>query len=145
MTETSRRWEPIPDGDFTVPAKPARGLWTPVLNYVTGPVILRVTATGTWQPIDWLRDCGPDGFPHWAFGRDFLLWKKAPLGALIAKIGGSVAGVDDSSDIFLVGAQAVLTLEKSTGPLYLTINDAPSAFDDNLGEVGVVIERAQEP
>jgi hypothetical protein len=141
MIETQRDWDQTKTG-IAVPAKPAQALWTPVLDYVTGPVVLRITAEGSWRPAASLPPCGPDGLTHWAFGRDFLLWKKAPLGALIAKIGGSVAGIDDSTDIFLVGSRGVLNLEKAAGPLYLTINDAPSAFDDNDGALTVAIERA---
>jgi hypothetical protein len=142
MTETSRNWQRLRDANTEVPAKPARAIWTAVLDYLTGPLTLRITATGTWQPVEGLPACGPDGFAHWVFGRDLLINKKAPLGSLIAKIGGSAAGVDDGVELFLLGSYAVLTIDKASGPLYLTINDAPSGFDDNVGEVRVIIEQA---
>lgn len=144
MTETSRTWRRLLKGtEFEVPAKPARALWTPVLDYVSGPVILRISATGAWQPVGWLPSCGPDGYAHWAFTREPLISKKAPLGALIAKIGGSNAGVDDGADLVLIGSHAVLTVDKASGPLYLTINDAPSGFDDNLGSLTITVEQAE--
>ena len=80
----------------------------------------------------------PDGLRHWMFGRDQLLCKKAPLGALIGKIGGSNIATEES-EIFLVGSVAVLAIDKTTGPLYLTINDAPGFFDDNTGALNVTI------
>ena len=141
MTATTRSWREL--GRQKVPARPDAGIWTPVLDYVTGPVVLRITASGTWRPVGGLDACGGDGYRRWAFGRDALLTKKAPLGALIGKFGGSNAGGTDDGDIFPVGTHAVLTVEKPTGPLYLTINDAPGAFDDNSGDIEVVVEQAE--
>jgi hypothetical protein len=123
---------------ITVPAHPASGLWTLVRSYVSSPQIMRIEAEGSWTAVAGLPSCGPDGLPHWAFGRDALLFKKAPLGALIGKIGGSIAGVDDR-DVFLVGSATVLTIEKAAGPLFLTINDAPGFFEDNTGALAVTI------
>jgi hypothetical protein len=123
---------------ITVPAKPAAGLWTLVRSYVSGPRIIRIEAQGTWSPAAGLPPCGADGMRHWAFGRDLLLTKKAPFGALVGKIGGSNISTDEA-DIFLVGSVAVLTIDKSVGPLYLTINDAPAFFEDNVGELVVKI------
>jgi hypothetical protein len=122
----------------TVPARPASGLWTLVRSYLSSPQIIRIGAEGSWTAASGLPSCGPDGLPHWAFGRDALLFKKAPLGALIGKIGGSIAGVDDR-DVFLVGSASVLTIDKSAGPLFLTINDAPGFFEDNTGALTVAI------
>jgi hypothetical protein len=139
MTATSRAWQRIRQDK--VPAKPVDGIWTPILDYVTGPVILRITANGEWRPAADLKSCSADGFRHWAFGRDALLAKKAPPGALIGKWGGSNIATDDG-EIFLVGTYAVVTVEKPMGPLYLTINDAAEFFDDNSGELEVSVEQA---
>jgi len=132
-------WAGLDDVErIVIPARPANGLWTPARGLVSGPQILRLEAKGIWSPIEGLPDCGPDGLRHWAFGRERLLTKKAPLGALIGRFGGSNIATDDT-DIFLVGSIAVLTVEKTLGPLYLTINDAPECFGDNTGEVVVTI------
>jgi hypothetical protein len=120
-----------------VPAKPQMGLWTLVRTYVSAQQIIRIEAQGAWTPVAGLPQCGPDGLRHWAYGRDQLLTKTAPLGALIGKVGGSNIATDDA--IFLIGSLAVLTIDKLVGPLYLTINDAPGCFDDNSGELSVTI------
>jgi hypothetical protein len=54
----------------------------------------------------------------------------------------SVAVFDDGVELFLLGSYAVPTIDKASGPLYLTIKDAPSGFGDNLGAVRVIIEQA---
>jgi hypothetical protein len=133
-------WEKLDETySIVVPAKPKRGLWTPVRTYLTAPVIIRIEAEGTWKPVDFLNECSADGLRHWIFGRDQLLTKKAPLGALIGKIGGSNIATDEA-EIFLVGSDAVISAEKSVGPLWLTINDAPYSFDDNSGTLVVRIK-----
>jgi hypothetical protein len=132
-------WQTVGPQPLSVPARPASGLWTRVIDYVCAPLILRIAASGEWKPVADLPPCGADGFHAWYFGRDWLAAKNAPLGALIGKIGGSNNAIDDAA-IFLVGSYAVITLEKQTGPLYLTINDAPEFLSDNTGELKVRIE-----
>jgi|HubBroStandDraft_6_1064221.scaffolds.fasta_scaffold1012325_1 hypothetical protein len=133
-------WKKLDDQSrVVVPAKPANGLWTLVRSYVGSSQIIRIEAQGQWKPVPGVElPCGADGLQHWMFGRDHLLYKKAPLGALIGKIGGSNISTEES-EIFLVGSTAVLTIDKILGPLYLTINDAPGCFDDNSGELNVTI------
>jgi hypothetical protein len=133
------KWNnPDDRSEIKVPAKPETGIWTLVRTFVTGPQTLRLGARGRWRPISGFDDCTADGLRHWVFGRDLLLTRKAPLGALIGKIGGSNIGTDDA-DIFAVGSVAILNIDKIAGPLYLTINDAPAFFDDNTGEIDVTI------
>jgi hypothetical protein len=123
----------------TVPAKPANGLWTVVRAMIIGPQIIKLEATGEWRPVATMAPCTADGFQHWAFRRDGLLTGKAPIGALIAKVGGSNITAQDA-DIQVIGSVAVIALTKDvSGPLYLTINDAPGSFDDNSGELKVWI------
>ena len=132
-------WEELDDLEtVTVPAKPIAGLWTLVRTHIVAPAVLRIEASGIWRPVDGLPSCGPDGLRHWAYGRELLLTRKAPLGALIGKFGGS-SGAFDESEIFMIGRVTVLQVDKNTGPFYLTINDAPAFFDDNEGELDVVI------
>jgi hypothetical protein len=133
-------WQALDEeSEIEVPAKPAKGIWTPVRSYVSNPTIIRIEAEGEWKPVEILPPCTADGFRHWAFGRDLLLTKKAPLGALIGKIGGSNIATDET-EIFLVGSSAVISVEKSAGPLWLTINDAPWFFEDNSGILTVQIK-----
>jgi hypothetical protein len=136
----SIEWDKFDDNKVvSVPAKPENGLWTMVRTMVSGPQIIRLEATGEWRPIADLEPCSADGFQHWAFGRDRLLTNKAPLGALIAKIGGSNMTAPDA-DIQVIGSLAVITVpDKTSGPLYMTINDAPGFFDDNSGALKVRI------
>lgn len=132
-------WKNLDEGEtFTIPAKPVQGIWTMVRTYVSGPAILRVEARGSWRPVAELPACGADGLLHWAYGREMLLTRKAPLGALIAKFGGSNGAAADA-DVFMIGSLTVLTVEKSAGPLYMTINDVPGLFEDNEGELIVRI------
>ncbi|MDM0026282.1 hypothetical protein [Variovorax saccharolyticus] len=132
-------WDTIDDAEkLKVPAKPAAGLWTMVRTRVIAPAVLRIEASGSWRPVEGLPWCGPDGLRHWAYGREQLLTRKAPLGALIGKFGGSNGAVDEA-DIFVIGSVTVLQLDKNTGPLYLTINDAAAFFDDNEGALDVII------
>jgi hypothetical protein len=132
-------WKKLDEtSSVSVPARPATGLWTVVRSYVSTGQIIHIEARGTWRPVAEFDSCGGDGMRHWAFAGDRLLCKKAPLGALIGKIGGSGASSDDS-EIFLVGSVAVITIDKTQGPLYLTINDAPEFFGDNDGSLEVTI------
>jgi len=152
MTAISKSWRTVdnplaPDSfEFKVPAKPANAIWTRILDYVAPPVTLRISASGTWKPVDFLAECGADGFRHWVYDRSLLLMKKAPLGALIGKIGGSDSS-EEESEIFLVGSSAVITytdLQKTPpfGPLYLTINDTRFGLEDNTGVLTVKCEVA---
>jgi hypothetical protein len=136
---TAGTWEAVSGQPISLLARPGVGLWTPVIDYVTGPLILRIGAEGVWKPVESLPACTADGFKEWFFGRDWLLTKNAPLGALIGKIGGSNISTSDA-DIFLIGSYAVITVDNRTGPLYLTINDAPPFFSDNSGEIKVTIK-----
>jgi hypothetical protein len=133
-------WDKLDDcNPVIVPGRPEFGLWTVVRTFITGPQIIRVEATGEWCPIAGMPPCSADGFRHWAFGREHLMTDRAPIGALIAKIGGSNLSAQDS-DILVIGSLAVFTVpEKVSGPLYLTINDAVGCFDDNSGELKVKI------
>lgn len=123
---------------FTVPARPEGALWTMIRTQVSAPAAIRIEASGVWRVAAELPECGPDGLRHWAYGRELLLTRKAPLGALIGKFGGSSSGADEA-EIFVVGAAAVLQVDKSTGPLYLTINSVPMFFSWHEGSLEVLV------
>jgi len=132
-------WEAIDkSAAHVIPARPAGGLWTMVRTHLVAPATIRVEASGTWRVAPDLPECGPDGLRHWAYGREGLLTRKAPLGALIGKYGGSSASADEA-DIFVVGSAAVLTLDKPAGPLYLTINGVPAMFGGHQGALDVLL------
>lgn len=122
----------------TIPACVEGGLWTMVRTQISAPAIVRVEACGSWRVAPDLPACGPDGLRHWAYGREGLLTRKAPLGALIGKFGGSGSATDET-DLFVVGCVAVIQLDKSSGPLYLTINSSPACFGGHSGQLSVVI------
>ena len=125
-------WSALDSKDIVeIPAQPRSGIWTPARGFIAAGSILRIEATGQWRPLP-NTSCGADGLRHWAYGRDRLLTKNAPLGALIGKVGGGNAYAADS-DIMVIGSLCVLKLDKSDCPFYLTINDALDGFDDNDG------------
>jgi hypothetical protein len=119
-----------------VPARPEGRVWTMVRTQISAPAVIRIEASGTWHVANGLPECGPDGLRQWYYGRELLLTKKAPLGALIGKLGGSIGSVDEA-EIFVVGSATVLQIEKATGPLYLTINGAPAMFAAHMGSLTI--------
>ena len=83
-----------------------------------------------------------NGDPNSRIQIDARLLGEAPVGALIAKIGGSSAGSSDGK-LFLVGDFCIIRLDdKQEGPLFLTINDGPKGFTDNSGQISVNIFEA---
>ena len=118
-----------------IPARPQSGLWTPARGYLGTGTVIRICATGQWKPLPDTA-CGADGLRHWVYGRERLLTRAAPFGALIGRIGGSTISMADG-EILAIGALCVLKIDKAEGPLFLTINDAPDGFDDNEGALTV--------
>jgi hypothetical protein len=135
--------KPVP-----VPAKPT-GLWTLVLPFVEGPALLRISAStdDRWGYAP-RNDafCFADGDPCSLVARDLCLASCAPVGALIGKIGGSSAGIDDGGMVFAVGQSCVVRVPDDGGPLYLTINDTYDGMENNGGEIHIEsIQRAPAP
>jgi hypothetical protein len=128
----------------SVPAKPG-GLWTAVYEFITGAgaVALRFRAEGEWSYAP-KRKCGPDGARNLGLPQDVMV-PGAPLGALVAKIGGSSADKPDASKqtVFVVGSECVVVLDgkdgKSSGTLFLTMNDEPTQFAGHDGEMQIEI------
>jgi hypothetical protein len=137
-------WQPLVADPYQVLAQPA-GLWTPVLDFVEGPCLLKiiVAANNLWSYAP-TASCGPDGDPSSLLLSDRCLFADAPVGALIAKVGGSSAGWKDGS-IALVGRTAVIPVAAPGGPLYLTINDERTGMGNNSGFVRVLIWRSDAP
>ena len=137
-----------------VPAKPD-GLWTMVVEHITGPRLLRLKVSDKDKadalvPMKWNRtsteQCGADGQMKTCTN---ALLPLAPCGSLIAKIGGSTAdmpeaqGVYSGRKVFTVGTYCVVLLANTdTGGLFLTMNDAPESFNQHALDLYVLIEEA---
>jgi len=129
------------------------GLWTKVADFVAGPRKLRFTATGSWNLAQG-RPCGPDG-SRAAGSPERAFLPAAPLGALIAKLGGSSADAPPPSApgaaappscsylMFAVGSFCTLEIQAaSKGPLFATMNDQLAGFDLHSGEITLVVDEA---
>ena len=145
-----------------VPAKPD-GLWTVVLEHISGPRLLRVSVKDKDEknaevPVKWrpskTEECGANGIPKDPSNPPSTaatLIASAHYGALVGKLGGSTADLPETGasgpysgrKAFTAGAYCVVTLAASDGgPLFLTMNDAPASFTAHSGELTVFIEEA---
>jgi len=113
--------------DFVTPAKLMK--IEVVIDASANPPV-----TGKWKPADFQNDCSADGDfsgnePVQKQGTAAIL-SSAPLGALIARIGGSTAdqSIDTSATpnrvVFSIGRHCVFSVPTTpTGALYLGVND----------------------
>jgi hypothetical protein len=151
--------------NVVVSAKPA-GLWTKVVDFVAGPRRLKIVARAgaTWN-LSAGRATGPDGDraqtvagleASTSMPAKPLLFPAALAGSLIGKIGGGAAdntapvvspagavpavGVSTPFPVSAFGTVAVTA--QVEGPLYLTMNDCVSNFDEHSGEIVVDIFEA---
>lgn len=133
-------WSVVKD-NIMVPARP-RGIWTWVFDYVKGPALIKIEASGDWS-YSGARQCGPDGdLNALVSGRSTIL-SAAPVGALLVKVGGSTAGVSDGV-VRVAGSSAIVQIDdKGGGPIFLTINDQLTGLSDNDGELQVKLSIAQ--
>ena len=112
---------------------PANGMWFDTGLDVTNKTIQIKYELGTWSN-DGAETHFCDGEGFIPEGQDFrdvlpkLLVPNAPLGALVGRAGG---------EPFFVGN----TYEDRPGDghLYLSINDKPDSFDDNVGSLRIVV------
>ncbi|HXM13051.1 MAG TPA: hypothetical protein VN946_24080, partial [Terriglobales bacterium] len=88
--------------------------------------------------------CTADGDPKAPLNPANCLITDAPPGALIAKIGGSVAGkTSDGLKSFVVGSLCVYDTDATTkGILYLTMNADPMGLSERSGSIRVKIYRS---
>jgi hypothetical protein len=116
------------------------GVWTLALEWVNGPAVLKFEAGDE----EWFyaepdaSNTRADGHLSSLLAAKSCLLPSAPVGALIGKIGGSSAGVSDGT-VFVVGKFCLVEIDKSKGPVYLTINDELTGFGNNRGEISVKI------
>ena len=74
-----------------------------------------------------------------------MLLAGVPPGALLIKIGGSSAGASDGV-VKVAGSTAMIQIdEKTSGPIFLTINDAVSGLADNKDKIEAAIAIFQLP
>jgi hypothetical protein len=122
-----------------VPAKPG-GIWTWAVDPIAGPARVKIEAA---QGACWIyspgKTCGADGDLAALLSTDRSLYAKAPIGALLVKVGGSTAGAADGT-IRVAGAKTYFEIaEGTTAPLFLTINDELGGMGDNDGEIEVTV------
>jgi hypothetical protein len=132
--------------NIRIKAQPADGIWQTALDYVQGPLLLKIVANGTWTySSKFAGACSPNGDVLSPLDNKGCIYEKAPVGALIGRIGGSIASKEPEG-VFVVGSFCVRKLDAaSVGPLFLTINDKWNGFGDNEGEITVEIEFASSP
>lgn len=119
------------------------GVWSLAVEYVKGPALIKIEASGTWTYSPG-KSCGPDGDRNALLSAAQMIVPAAPVGALVAKIGGSTAVTADGT-VYVVGSQAYIRLaDDQGGPLFLTINDDLPGFTGNDGELSVVISVQQQ-
>lgn len=128
--------EPI---NVVIKARPDDGVWQLACPYVESPVLLKIEAQGKWNySPQFARPCSPNGDLLSPFDPKRCIHDKSPVGALIGRIGGSIAD-KDATFAFTVGSFFVRKLEKGAGPLFLAMNDLWNGFGDNENEIGVKI------
>ena len=143
-----------------VPAQPAHaGLWTPALDVVAGPRLLRITILdhddqsnpiGTDWNIEKDSPCSANGLSDKKSGDTVgdLLAANASRGALIGKVGGSAADLASGNPrtytgarVFPVGGYAVIKITADeVGPLYFTMNDTLAGFPHHSGNLQLLLE-----
>lgn len=151
-------WNPN-EKTVRVPDRPG-SLWTLALDWLTPQKLYRIevrpaaaadpaapTVEQTWTPHGSSQACTADGDSSGLSRRDALMLPDARLGTLIAKVGGSTADavVDKTAQsLFAAGRYCVLKApdEAKAGPLYLAVNDSPTAASGLTGSLSVVISEA---
>jgi hypothetical protein len=121
------------------------GIWTWAYEYVEGPALLKIEVKDNppgkaqeWQYAPG-KKCTADGDRNPPTQARNCIFPDAPVGALIAKIGGSTAGLKDGK-IYLVGRKALLSLDQNTsGPLFFTINTPVGGMQDNADALKVSV------
>jgi hypothetical protein len=114
-------------------------------------VRLRLSATGSWTVASGLLvPCGPDGLIGLPLRPEALPMPTAPVGALIAKFGGSSAAVAPPAGAtappppdapILIGAHCIVAVPPGTaGPLMLGFNAAWGGLAQVLVDLKVKIE-----
>ena len=163
-------WNSTPANTVTVPERPGC-IWTLALDWLTAGKLYRIQvltiprpvpppAEGQapppaalvmedprWTPHGASQPCTADGDMSGLSRREALLLPEARLGALIAKIGGGTAdtAIDKTkteTTAFTVGRYCVFKAPDTGGPLFLAMNESPSAAGLAQSALEVVISEA---
>src|ERR1700722_15663348 len=119
-------FDPISDNRLAqgtnVPARAAMGVWTLAAEYIDPKTRLRFkvpkdrTENNALAPNVWTyalgKTCTADGAPKAPINPVNCLLASAPPGALIGKIGGSIAGKADGIQTFLIGSFCVYEIDE---------------------------------
>jgi hypothetical protein len=134
--------------------------WTLALEFLTAGKIIKIEAAGEWTPTGFTAPCTADGDLSGAARGAFTppgnpLVASAPIGALIARIGGSTADTGPDTPptsspptvpariVLSVGRECVFTVPNApTGSLFLGINDDPTRMLGITGSQTVNIYEA---
>jgi hypothetical protein len=136
-------WTEVKD-NVEVKAKPD-GIWTLVHEYVRSPALVEIEANNDEWEYAPGKKCSANGDLGSTLRPQDTILPSAPVGALIAKVGGSTAGTTDGR-LFVVGKKALLQLDQNTsGPLFLTINDQLSGLQNNDGSIKAKISIVYVP
>ena len=129
--------------EMTVSAKPS-GVWTWAVERIKGPARILIEAQGSWSYSPG-NNCGPDGHLDSLLSTESAIMPKAPIGALLVKVGGSTAGTGDGT-IRVAGSKIYFEIDKTiSAPILLTINDELGGLSDNAGELKVKISTSLLP
>jgi hypothetical protein len=128
--------------DFKVSAaRPHGNVWKIAVPFLDAPGWLRIEASGEWIYSNKFNlKCDANGDLLSPLDPKRCVHESSPVGCLIGRIGGSAAS-KASDGIFTVGSYCVQKVDDKTqgGPLFLTINDLWTGFDDNSDELTVNI------
>ena len=145
ILKTSFPPSPNPSSTKSV-AVHAKHPWTDAKIEVREGEKLSITASGQIRWADGSKNfCGPEGVPHKPSEDSKNPFRARPIkdgnvGALIAKIGSSLALVDhESGTVIKVGTSSTFTADRS-GTLFLGIND--DDFTDNDGHFTVIVSKS---
>jgi hypothetical protein len=140
--ERPMNWSQL--ADVVVEARP-KGVWTWAVEYVKGPALILIEAEeGNWSYSKG-SSCGADGDLNSLISAQHAILPTAPIGALIVKIGGSTAGAADGT-IRVGGTKAIIQIDdKTSGPIFLTINDDVTGLVDNKGSIKAKVSMALLP
>ncbi|MBS1859536.1 MAG: hypothetical protein JST11_29455 [Acidobacteria bacterium] len=113
--------------------------WTIGLDFVAPKRLYRLQlVSGRWKLKEQAADCAADGYPRTVTRGAALLAPDAPVGCLLAKVGGSTA--DNAGLIFAAGRYCVFQVEEAkAGPLYLGTNDVAAFMDEVENQLTVEI------
>jgi hypothetical protein len=124
--------------DIEVRAKPD-GIWTWVYEYVKGPAIIKFEANDAKWKYASNKQCTADGDLRSMVCTQNCIVPGAPVGALVAKIGGGTAGTRDGR-VFVVGRMCIVEIDQNTsGPILLTMNDELTGMANHEDSVKVSI------